>query len=254
MGVVKKTGVMAPRVSLAYERSQILARVQEDLNIERVRVQQKINRSKSRLARRACSKCLANGFKLMMKEYMLERHMLNHRVLQALGQEKEWILELRKKYEERLKKFKGMAKIGREHSNINRIKKAKIRSEWLWQRTILKPKKEQRINIAWLTLKMGEPIWVVPVSVWPKSHRLRLPDELARAWEVCYNFIERLIESSFDMDEPEKVALLVSRWLSVSDKEYISERCYVDTIIKKEVIQGHILSFVKWMIYESNIN
>jgi hypothetical protein len=45
-----------------------------------------------------------------------------------------------------------------------------------------------------------------------------------------------------------KVVLLVSGWLSVSDREYIKEKCYVDIIIEKEVIQGRMLNFVKWII------
>lgn len=239
--------IIVPRISLAYERSQILSRVQDDLNVERVRTQQKRNKARERLVRHVCQECLTtNGLKLMMPNWMIQQHSLNHRIMRALGQEKEWIRGIQKREKERIEKFKKAGAIWREDGKIRRSNKRKIYDEWIWQRTILKQKKGQRERIAWITLKMGGPLWVVPVSVWSESTKIVPYTELTRALELCQIFMERMEEYHVEKSNVEKRVIVVSGWLSPSDKKYITKACCVNKVIEKEVILGQVISFIQW--------
>lgn len=237
-----KTGLLGPLGAQAYERSQILSRVQDDLNVFRVaqeqRRAQRGRRSKMRMLR--CAICMAAGLRMVMREWMLEKHLLNHRILRALGDEADWIQRLRANNERHMRKLQVSSAVGRALSIVTRKKKACNLAEWLWQRTILKMGVTQRRRLAWITLRTASPIWLVPVSALVIGHAIHYPDALASAWDVCRSIGSRLIS--------EESVVLLSGWLSHDDAAHIRNTCSIDKVTEKMIQYGpdDPLRFIVW--------
>ena len=234
MSRLAKNKIITPNLTAVFERRRIISPVMDLLRTEEVRndIQRLRHRGKYQsLGRVPCQQCKALDLTMMISERWMQAHLLNHRILRALGEERVWVSRMAQKRAENEPTRRNDLERGR----ITRGLKCKRNSEWLWLHTVLNMREPQCRQLAWVTAKLLGPIIVLSGQHHAIDHAARVPHTMTRP--LAYT-LERFA--------PCRVAF--TRLLSVEERA-ILKTSYILQGVQAKRIAGVAASPIAFHVY-----
>lgn len=213
----------SPRVTQAYERSLIVSSAEDLLKTQHLLSEQR--RAKAVYARiwHPCKACQQRGATMKIQGCFMQAHLLNHRVYQAIGGEREWVQELSENAVRVRANFSKAQPLAVMRASIKTAK----RRLFDWQHTTLKMGVTQRRKLGWVTLGLLGPIYLVHGLPGEFEQQHRWPLCLERHIEVCDSIARRLLPQS---------TMIFAGLLAPHEKEALRYRYRSGVIIEKQVL------------------